>query len=103
MIHSILALALSWLSVLVDCHGMPEAQPVTYLVPFSMGEMVMRDGCPLSEFDTPQECATWTRVEWDTGTATEFDIPDPPVGQVYVATDPIAVDPSGNRSDDPCL
>ena len=98
----IAALTISWLPVTLDCLGGQEAQPVTYLVPFNVGEMVWHPGCPDDADGNRQECATWTFSEWDVGEATSFTVPDPPLGQVYMVTDPIAVDPARNRSDGGC-
>jgi len=104
------ALEISWRTVTQDRRGGVENQPVTYLVPFAIGEMAPRSGddpttpwpddcLPDGETGAVQECASWTLSEWDVGEATSFTVPDPPLGQVYMVTDPIAVDPARNRSD----
>ena len=99
----IAALTISWLPVTLDCLGGQEAQPVTYLVPFNVGEMAWYPGCPDDADGNRQECASWTLSEWDVGEATTFEEPpDPPVGQVYMRGDAITVDPAGNRSDGAC-
>jgi len=94
----ILAFLLLWNPVAVDCLGRPEALPPVYEVwtyrQEISGSYVGPDG---------SQWPVYTRTQMrEMVPGTSLPIADPSLGGVVAWGDPVAVDMSGNRSEEPC-
>lgn len=111
MIPSLLLLILSWLPVAVDCHGMPEG--VDYYEVVVLGAYVSSwqvvDGAEYPVYTRTVNVYRVPQADGGSCYSRPFPcvvLPDPvdppPLGGFSYIGDPVAVDQSGNRSDQPC-
>ena len=95
---AVLISALTWDAVTHDCRSGLESAPPVYLVPLYQVTVI---GWAPDVNGDPAPLYSRTQAEQMTP-ATSMPLPDPPVGGLIAWGDPVAVDLSGNRSDEPC-